>query len=116
MITEQDLQEAIAECQGERNPDANTCIMLAAFYIIKNELFGKSEQFENGASYAAAPTVIDTGERFIDYQKDTELSKLIDGKEAYPVWEVMDELMQTLKMIMPPLYSGTMQKIRAKTQ
>jgi ATP-dependent helicase/nuclease subunit A len=30
--------------------------------------------------------------------------------------EVMDELMQTLKMIMPPLYSGTMQKIRAKTQ
>lgn len=54
--------------------------------------------------------------KYIDYQRDTEFSRLIDGKEAYPVWEVMDELMQILKMIMPPLYSGTMQKIRAKTQ
>lgn len=115
MITEQDLQEAIAECQGERNPNAQTCIKLAAFYTILENI-RKPEQQDYGASYTAAPTVIDTGERFIDYHRDTELSKLIDGKEAYPVWEVMDELMQTLKMIMPPLYSGTMQKIRAKTQ
>ena len=35
MITEMDLQEAIAECQGKRNPNADTCIKLAAFYIIK---------------------------------------------------------------------------------
>ena len=34
MITEQDLLEAIAECQGQRNPNANTCIKLAAYYII----------------------------------------------------------------------------------
>ena len=39
MITEQDLQEAIAECQGERHPNANTCMKLAAFYTIKNELY-----------------------------------------------------------------------------
>lgn len=116
MITEQDLQEAIAECQGERNPDANTCIMLAAFYTIKNELYGNSEQFQNGASYAAAPTVIDTGERYIDYQRDTELSKLIDGKEAFPVWEIMDEMMQMLRLVLPQMYSRTMQKIKLKTQ
>lgn len=116
MITEKDLQEAIAECQGERNPNAQTCIKLAAFYTILENIKPKAVQQDSGASYAPAPTVIDTGERYIDYQRDTELSKLIDGKEAYPVWEVMDELMQTLKMIMPPLYSGTMQKIRAKTK
>ena len=44
MITEKDLQEAIAECQGERNPNANTCIKLAAFYTIRNELFGNSDK------------------------------------------------------------------------
>ncbi len=42
MITEHDLQEAIAECQGKRNPDANTCIKLAAFYTIKEHLFPKN--------------------------------------------------------------------------
>ena len=30
MITEHDLKEAIAECEGNRNPDARTCIKLAA--------------------------------------------------------------------------------------
>ena len=114
MITEQDLQEAIAECQGERNPNAQTCIKLAAFYTILENIKPKVQDY--GASYAPAPAVVDTGERYIEYTRDTELSRLIDGKEAYPVWEVMDELMQTLKMIMPPLYSGTMQKIRAKTK
>ena len=47
MITEKDLQEAIAECQGQRNPNASTCIKLAAFLTIQKELFGKSEQFES---------------------------------------------------------------------
>ena len=39
MITEKDLQEAIAECQGERSPNASTCIKLAAFYTIKEHLY-----------------------------------------------------------------------------
>ena len=111
MITEQDLQEAIAECQGERNPNAQTCIKLAAFYTILDNI-RKPEPQGFGASYTAAPTVIDTGERFIDYQRDTELSKLIDGKDAVKVWAVMDELMQTVKMLMPPLYSGVVDKLK----
>ena len=39
MITENDLQEAIAECEGVRNPTANTCLKLAAFYTIKDKLY-----------------------------------------------------------------------------
>ena len=34
MIKEEDLQEAIAECQGVRNPNANTCLKLASYYTI----------------------------------------------------------------------------------
>ena len=45
MITEKDLQEAIAECEGQRNPNANTCVKLAAFYIIKDHLFPQQEEF-----------------------------------------------------------------------
>jgi hypothetical protein len=40
VIRIEDLDTAIAECQGRRNPDAKTCIMLAAFYTIKREMFG----------------------------------------------------------------------------
>jgi hypothetical protein len=115
LITLEDLDAAIAECQGERNPNANTCIKLAAYYTIRDNMAQKTEPSDFGASYAPAP-VIDAAERYIDYHTDTELSKLIDGKESYPVWEVMDELMQTLRLVFPQMYSSTVQKIKLKTQ
>ena len=45
MITEKDLQDAIAECQGERKPNANTCIKLAAYFTIYDHLFPKEADF-----------------------------------------------------------------------
>ena len=36
MITERDLIEAIAECEGERDPTAYTCLKLAAFYYLRD--------------------------------------------------------------------------------
>lgn len=126
MITKKDLHEAIAECQGERNPDARTCIKLAAYYTILNNLKNSesNNDSDSGYSYSPAPEnqfvpltpVVETYEKYIDFQKSTDFSRLIDGKDASKVWEVIDELMQTLKLIMPQLYDGTMQKIRAKTQ
>ena len=109
MITEHDLEQAIAECQGERNPNANTCIKLAAFYTIKNELYGKAEQVERtpslpSYSYATGPT--------IDYSSETEFSQIINGKDPSKVWPVIDELMDTIKVLMPRLYDGVMKRLQ----
>lgn len=113
MITEHDLQEAIAECQGERNPNANTCIKLAAFYTIRNELFPEKTQLpeENStpmfrASYDPGPV-----ENTIDYQSDTEFSRIIDGRDPAEIWPVMDELMDTLMVIHRRLYDGVMRQL-----
>ena len=108
MITEQDLEQAIAECQGERNPNANTCIKLAAFYTIRNEMFGKSEPPEPGYSFAAAPVPVDT---HITYTSDTEFSRAINGREADEIWPIIDELMGTIQILMPRLYDGVMRKL-----
>lgn len=70
MITERDLDEAIAECQGQPHPNSNTCIKLAAFLTIKNFMFGKeqTESVKNLTySYTAPirPTVsLDSGTPF----------------------------------------------------
>lgn len=117
MITEKDLQEAIAECQGERNPNANTCIKLAAYYTIRRELYGNPEQLANVAenattraySYAAPPEQVETT---IDYKSDTEFSTVIDGRRADDVWPVMEELMEVLRRTNKPLYNATMRKIQ----
>ena len=112
MITEQDLQAAIAECQGVRNPTANTCIKLAAFYTIKNELFGKSEQLDEKSyrlddySYASQP------ENTITFDSGSEFSHIINGKSQDEVLKVIDELMQTLEVINPRLYDGVLRKLQ----
>ena len=108
MITEQDLQEAIAECQGTRNPNAGTCIKLAAFLTIQREMFGKTEElsqsFGNHYSYDAGPVV--------EYYGDTEFAKLINGRRPDDIWPVMDELMSTLEVVNPRLYMAVIRKIK----
>lgn len=116
MITEQDLNQAIAECQGERNPNANTCIKLAAFYTIRNEMFGKPEQASELVSdtyklhsFAASPEQVETT---IDYYSGTEFSEMIDGRSPDEIWPIMDELMSTIQALMPRLYDGVMRKLQ----
>jgi len=110
VITEQDLQEAIAECQGQRNPNANTCIKLAAFYMIRNELYGKSDEPPT-QNYSFSPPPEDQPETYIDFNSDSEFSQVVNGMDSSRVWVVIDELMETLQVINPRLYDGVIRKL-----
>lgn len=115
MITIPDLQAAIAECQGERNPNANTCIKLAAYYTILDHVQESApvvtERAEIPAySFAVAPE--ESTETRITYNSGTEFSSLINGMKAYDVWTVIDELMDVLQATQPRLYNGVLNQIR----
>jgi len=128
LITLHDLDEAIAECQGERNPNANTCIKLAAFYTIRNEMFGNTseapESPTQGADVRASINArsgysgdmrpsepSEQAETTIYYQSGTEFSTAIDGLHADEVWPIMDELMSVIQATNIRLYNGVMRKI-----
>lgn len=118
MITLQDLDTAIARCQGESNPNANTCIKLAAFYTIRQEMFGEAEKSVvipamSGYSTQQLPSpTTERAEKIIDYDSGTEFSAIINGADAFSVWEVMDELMTVLQATNPRLYDGVLRKIQ----
>lgn len=110
MITERDLQEAIAECQGERNPNANTCLKLAAFYTIRREMFGNADPVQVPAqSFSSAPALLE--EKKPTYTSDTEFGEAINGMDLDHLLPIIDELMTTLKVIQPRLYASVMRKI-----
>lgn len=48
---------------------------------------------------------------YVDFDSGTEFSRAIDGKDAYAVWEVMDELLSVLQATNPRLFDGVMRKI-----
>lgn len=102
MITERDLKEAIAECQGQRNPNANTCIKLAAFLTIQRELYGEPSEVPP-RSFAYSPG--------IGYNSDTDFGQAIKGKSYDEIMPVVDELMTTLEAVYPRLYYSTMQRL-----
>ncbi len=107
MITEQDLLEAIAECQGQRNPNANTCIKLAAYYTILNNLHQTSDTLVSHSGYSYSPP---NAENTVEYTSSTDFAKIINGKSAMAMWEIVDELMSALMYLNPKLYNDAMTK------
>jgi hypothetical protein len=62
--------------------------------------------------YSASPGPINQQpETYVDFDSGTEFSRVIDGKDAYAVWEIMDELLSVLQATNPRLYDGVMRKI-----
>lgn len=107
MIRENDLREAIAEMQGQKNPNANTCIKLAAYYTILDHITEQEPRtfYSDMASYSA-------GSSAIEYEGDSDFAKAIKGRDPSDVWPVIDELMTTIQVIHPRLYTGVMAKLQ----
>lgn len=107
MITRSDLESAIAECQGKRDPDAKTCIMLAAFYTIKREMFGDGAT-EDHPSYSYTPA---PDQNTIHIDSDSEFARVVNGRKADEILPVVDELVDTLNIIQPRLYNAFIDKL-----
>ena len=102
MITHHDLQQAITECQGAKAPNANTCIKLAAYYILMEHLYPEEQEVKGYSRSADHPDTYDSG---------TEFSDLIRGMPMARVLPVMDELMTTIQVLNPRLYDGVLRKL-----
>ena len=106
MISEKDLQEAIAECQGVRNPNANTCIKLAAYYTILQYMH-KDETMQSFEfphySTASNGIEINVANPFLDE---------LNGKDPKAVWLLIAEFADTISVIEPKLYRAMLQKAR----
>lgn len=111
MITERDLQEAIAECEGVRNPKADTCIKLAAFYTIRREMFGHDPQAPISAQSFASPSDA-LSVQTVSYDSGSDFTAALQGMDERKAWAIMDELMDTLKAINPRLYAGVMRELK----
>lgn len=92
MITEKELQEAIAECLRQKNPNANTCLKLAAYYTILNNIASDTEGYS--------------------LKGESEFLKLAAGKDHDYVMAVIDGLMNKLQVISPRLYDSTIKALK----
>ncbi len=82
---------------------------LANLYTIRNQMLHKEPEPAYEASYSAAQA--DTS--MVEAYGDSEFVQAIAGRRQADVWEVMDDLMDTLHVANPRVYNGVMRKIRS---
>lgn len=111
MITEHDLKEAIAECEGQRNPSSSTCLKLAAFYIIRDKMFPANKEENNMSAIRLPQSSYSYAMSAEDIKPKTEFRQAVTLVSDEEFLSIMDELMTTLKAVIPKLYDGVMRKL-----
>jgi len=105
MFREQELLDAIDECQNALPKNFSTCEKLAVFYTILDHL-----QPDNSYKMSADPTPT---EEVVGDHGTTEFYLAVRGKDASKVWSIFGELMDALKVLNPQLYSRTIERLTA---
>ena len=85
------------------------CVNLAALYIIRDKISGSSYAEHPPTAYsldAPAPA----GET-LDQYGDSEFLQAVAGKTPETAWAIMDELMDTLRVVNSKTYESVMRKL-----
>lgn len=82
---------------------------LANLYVVRDHLFGGKDRYDIGYSMAPAPKSYD--EMVGDFG-DSDFLQAVTGKDAAQAWAVIDELMDTLRVVNSRVYDSVMRKIR----
>lgn len=85
---------------------------LANLYTIRDRMDRQKFQENYELSYSSAPAAAEEYPVAGDYG-DSDFLQAVSGKDQHAAWIIMDELMDTLKVVNQRVYDGVMRKIRA---
>ena len=104
MITRRELDGAITECENAPTSYQN-CEKLATFYTIREHAFREKD---TALEYSYDPP------QGIGEFGDSDFLQAVKGRDETEIWEILDELMDTVLITNPRLYQGVMRKIKGQ--
>lgn len=112
MLDAKEIDLAIAELEYKESSYPNYQ-KLASLYTIRKEMQNKpsATSYEREYSRTAIPEKISV-RASADVYGDSDFLQTVSGKEQRAAWIIMDELMDTLKVVNQRVYDGVMRKIR----
>lgn len=100
MFTKNELLDAIDELE-ESPPTYQNCEKLATFYMLYDHLYGDKR-----------PVLETVRQTVIDDYGDSDFLRLIAGSDAERVFSILDELMESVKLLQPRLYEATLTELK----
>lgn len=106
-----EIEWAIEELKQSESSKANY-IFLGALLRCRDELSGNSGRFEpQTATYSQAAGPIAISETF-DRYGDSDFLRAVEGKDPADAWELIDSLMDSLRMTNPRIYESYLHRMR----
>lgn len=102
-----EIEWAISELENQESSEGRYTL-LAALYTCRNEMLGNTQPGPSIAAYSE--TAVPVGET-LDQYGDSEFLQAVSGLPAKEAWAVMDELMETLRVVNQRAYAGVMMKL-----
>lgn len=103
-----EIEWAIQELEQEESSEKRYTL-LAALYTCRNEMLGLSAAQPQTAAYAEAAA---GAEDALGQYGDSDFLRAVAGIPPSKAWMVMDELMDTLRVVNPRAYDSVMRKLR----
>lgn len=113
MVTEKDIRETITEIESKDHNSIDDCLRLSALYNILDRHSASSRQTDLYGSYAQATNPdenVQAAEIVGDYG-DSDFLRAMKGVNAQDAWLLVDELMESLKIVNRRLYDSVMRKL-----
>lgn len=95
MISKDELDKTILELEMRDTTFAN-CSKLADLYTVRDHITGQTQK-------QSVP---------LETSGDSEFLQVVDGKDSVAVWNIMDDLMDTIKVTAPRAYENVMRRVK----
>lgn len=108
MLDAREIEVEIAKLEYLESSYSNYA-KLADLYTIQNQMNKKAVAEEDEILYSSAPAA----EYEIGDFGDSDFLLAVSHKNAYEVWAILDDLMDTLRVVNQRAYNGIMNRINA---
>lgn len=102
-----EIENGIYKLEHEESSKAGY-ILLSALYICRDKMLGLSAPQSQVMAYSEAPAPVEQLERY----GDSDFLRTVQGRDPGAAWAVIDELMETLRVVNPRAYESVMRKMQ----
>ncbi len=110
MVNMKELEWAISELEGEESSFKNYSI-LADLYTVRANNAPKEQVIDTYAIPQAASYQVMEGPEVVGDYGESEFLQIARGRDAASAWQVVDELMDALKVVNRKVYESVIRKL-----
>lgn len=95
MLSLDTINSDILELETQHDTTWSTCQRLAWLYVVRDHITGQTQK-------QPVP---------LEVSGDSDFLRAVDGRDSVKAWAIMDELMETIKILQPRVYDSVLRRL-----